>query len=104
MRQGAIKEVEDRRAILDPWSLSNIISLSVLDAVGKPRERIMRQFIEISAFGGNYTCILGLVNLILTVGLIRAAYRFHVNDSQTTYHLLLGGLWIYCQTVSFTYH
>lgn len=48
----------------------------------------MRQPIEVPSFGGDRTHMIGFVNLDLTIGPIRAAYRFHIIDAQTSYHLL----------------
>lgn len=64
-------------------------SLPILVAVGVPRENIIRQLIEVSRFGG-CTYTMDFVNLDLTVESSRAEHRFHVIDSQTTYHLMLG--------------
>lgn len=66
--------VELKRAMLDPGSSINIISLSTLDAVGVSREKIVRQPIEVSSFKGNKTSTIVFVSLDMTVGPIRTAY------------------------------
>lgn len=61
--------------------------------------------IEVSGFGGNAAHAFGFINLDLTVGLTRAATIFHVIDAHTSYHLLMGRLWIYHHKVVLsTYH
>lgn len=91
--------------MLDPGSLLNMISLSVLDAVDLLGDKIIRQSINVSSFRGHSTCTVGFVNLDLKVEPIRATHKFHVIDSQTTYHLLLGRSWIHNhKVVPTTYH
>lgn len=76
-----------------------------MDAIGVPRENIMRQPIKVSGFDGDRTNILGFVNLDLIMWPIWAAHRFHVIDAQTAYHLLLRLPWIHrYKIVPFTYH
>lgn len=45
-----VNGVELRRAMLNPGSSINIISLSTLDAVGVPRDKIIRQPIKVLSF------------------------------------------------------
>lgn len=71
-----------RRAIIDQESLLNVIPLSILEAVEVP--------IEISSFEYISTYTLGFVYLDLIVGPTRMANQFHVIESHTSYHLLLG--------------
>lgn len=81
------KEVELKWAMLESRSSLNIISLLVLEVactLGYNYEVL----IEVSNFGGN--CTYAIVNLDLTVGLMRAAQKFHVINSPTTGHLLIG--------------
>lgn len=94
-----IRDVELKRAIIDPRSSLNIISLCVLEVARTPRDRITRQPIECH-FGGNCIYTLSFVNLDLTSGLMRAAHRFHVIDSPTVYHLLLEMPWIHHHKVN----
>lgn len=81
-----VNGVELRRAMLDPGSSINIISLSTLDAVGVPRDNIIRQPIEVSSFRGHKTYTFGFGNLDLVIASIRAAHPFQVIDSQSTAH------------------
>lgn len=62
-----MKVVELKRAMLDLGSWLNIISLSVLDAVGVSQDRITRQPIEVSSFRDNCTYTMVFVNLDLIV-------------------------------------
>lgn len=47
---------------------------------------------EVSSFEGNMAFIIGYINLDLTIGLRRGATHFHVINTRTLYHLLLGRL------------
>lgn len=87
-----VRDIGLKRAMLDEGSSPNIISLSALDAIGAPRESIMRLPTKVSSFGEDCTHTLGFVNVNLTVRLIRATHQFHVIDAQTSYHLLFGFL------------
>lgn len=68
-----------------------------MNAVCIPRERITRQPIELSRFKGHSSYTMGFVNLNLTrfKSQIRATHKFHVIDSLTSYHQLLGRPWIH---------
>lgn len=100
-----MKGVDLKRAMLDPGSLMNIISLSVLDAIGLPLDIITMQPIQGPSFRGNRTYTMGFLNLDLTIGPIQAAHKFHMIDFQTTYHLLLRRPWIHLhKTVPSTDH
>lgn len=72
--------VELKRDTLDSGSSLNIISLSALDAINMPQDRITRQPIEVSSIRGNITYTIGFVNLVLSVGPIQAADKFHMID------------------------
>lgn len=76
--------------MVDQGSLLNIMSLSMLEAMGISLERIIKQLIEVSSFGGSASFTIGYINLDLTIRLMRAATGFHVIDTPTSYHLLLG--------------
>lgn len=100
-----VKWVELKRAMIEKGSSLNIIPLSALDAVGIPRDKITKQLVEVSSFRGKSTYTMGFVNLDLNVGPRRTTHKFYVIDSQTTYFLLLGRLWIHHhKAVPSTYH
>lgn len=86
----SVNGVELKKAMLDSESSIDIITLVVLDAAGIPREKI-KQPIEVSRFRSYKTFTIRFVNLDLTIGQIKASHKFHVVDSQTSYHLLLEG-------------
>lgn len=93
------------RVLIDVGSSLNVISLDVLENLGIPCEKIQKQQFEVSSFNGSRTYTIGSISLDLTVGPIRAAHRFHVIDTQTSYHLLLGRPWIHrYKAVPSTYH
>ena len=53
-------------------------------------KRILRAFMEITRFKGAVESIEGYVQLVLRVGPIVALTRFHVINSEVSYHVLLG--------------
>ena len=53
-------------------------------------KRILRAFMEITRFKGAAESIEGYVQLVLRVGPIVALTRFHVINSEVSYHVLLG--------------
>lgn len=99
-----VRDTEMRRVLIDAGSSLNIISLDILDDIGIPREKIQKQPFEVSSFNGSRTYTVGSLSLDLTVGPIRVAHRFHVIDTHTSYHLLLGRPWIHKYSVPSTYH
>lgn len=54
--------------MLDAGSSLNIISLSVLEDIGIPRESMEKQSFEVPSFGGGRTYTIGSINLDLMVG------------------------------------
>lgn len=100
-----MNEVELKTAMLNLESSLNTVSLTILDAVGISKERITKQSIEVWSFRGHNIYTLVFVDLDLTVRSIRATHKFHVINSQSTYHLLLGRPWIHHhKAVPSTYH
>lgn len=100
----SINGVELKWAMLNLGSSLNIVSLSILDAVGIPRERITRQLIEGSSLRVHNTYNLGFVNIDLAVGTNQTAHGFHVIECKTTYHLLPESLGYTAKAIPFTYH
>lgn len=91
--------------MLDTSCSINIIFLLTLDVIGIPRDKIVRQPMEVSSFRGHKTFTIGFVNLVLTVGPIRVAHPFQAIDLCMSYHVLLGRSWIHRnKTVPSTYH
>lgn len=54
-------------------------------------KKILRAPVEITGFGGVAEFTEGYVQLALKVGPIVALTRFHVINSEVSYHILLGG-------------
>lgn len=90
-----VQHVKLRRVLLGASSSLNIISLDVLDDIRVSREKIQKQPFVVSSFNEIRTYRIGSMSLDLTIGPTRTAHRFHVIDSQTSYHLLLGRPWVH---------
>ena len=78
--------VQVRRALVDTEASLNLIALSTLEAMGLTGRRIL----GITGFGGLAESTEGYVQLVLRVGPIVALTRFHVINSEVSYHVLLG--------------
>ena len=85
-----INGVQIRRALVDIGVSLNLIALSTLEAVGLIGRRILGAPMEITRFGGAVESTKGYVQLALRVGPIVALSRFHVINSEVSYHVLLG--------------
>lgn len=85
-----INGVQIKRALIDTGASLNLIVLSTLEAVGMAGKRIMGALVEITGFGGATESTKRYVQLALSVGLIVAMTRFHVINSEVSYHILLG--------------
>ena len=58
-------------------------------------KRILGALVEITGFGGAAKSTEGYVQLALRVGPIVALTRFHVINSDVSYHILLGCPWLH---------
>ena len=85
-----INGVQVRRALVDTGASLNLIALSTLKAVGLTGRRILGAPMEITGFGGSGESTKGYVQLALRIGPIIALTRFHVINSEVSYHVLLG--------------
>ena len=85
-----INDVQIRRTLVDTGASLNLIALSTLEAVGLAGRRILGAPMEITEFGGSAESTKGYVQLALRVGPIVALTRFHVINSELSYHVLLG--------------
>ena len=100
-----INGVQIRRALVDIGVLLNLIILRTLEAVGLTGKRILRAPMEITGFGGSTKSTEGYVQLALKVGLIVALTRFHVINSEVSYHVPLGRFWLHKHRfIPSTYH
>lgn len=80
----SVKGVELKRAMLDPGSSIKIISLLTVAAVGVPRDKIVRQPIEVSSFRDQKAFTVGFVNRPYR-GTYQGRHPFQVIDLQTSY-------------------
>ena len=100
-----ISNVQIRRALVDIGASLNIIALSSMEAVDLTGRKILGAPMEIIGFGGAAKSIEGYVQLALRVGPIVALTRFHVINSEISYHVLLGCLWLHKhRLIPSTYH
>ena len=76
--------------MVDTGASLNLIALSTLEAVGLAGRRILGAPMEITGFGGSAESIEGYVQLALRVRPIVALTRFHVINSEVSYHVLMG--------------
>lgn len=72
---------ELRCALIDPSASLNIMSLSMLEATGVPRDRIVEQPIEVSGLEVSASFTLCYINLNLTIGPILEVTLFHLIDA-----------------------
>ena len=61
-----------------------------MKAIGLTGRRVLGAPIEITGFRGSAKSTEGYVQLALRVGQIVALTRFHVINSEVSYHILLG--------------
>ena len=87
-----INDVQVRRVLVDIEASLNLITLSTLEVVGLTGTRILGALMEITRLGGSAESIEGYMQLALSVGPIVALTRFHVINSEVSYHVLLGCL------------
>ena len=80
---------------MDTGALLNLIAFSTLEAVGLVDRRILGAPMEITGFGGSVESAEGYVQLALRVGPIVALTRFHVINTEVSYHVLLGCPWLH---------
>ena len=100
-----INGVQIRRALVDTGASLNLIALSTMDAVGLASRKILRAPMEITEFEGLTESTKGYVQLALKVEPIVALTRFHVINSEVSYHILLGRPWLYKhRLIPFMYH
>ena len=81
--------------MVDTGASLNLIALSTLEAMGLAGRRILGAPMEITGFGGSAESIKEYVQLALRVGPIVALTRFHVINSEVSYHVLLGRTWLH---------
>ena len=85
-----INSVQIRKALVDTGASLNLIALSTLEVGGITDRRILGAFVEITGFGRAVKSTEGYVQLALRIGPIGVLTRFHVINSEVSYHVLLG--------------
>ena len=97
--------VQIGRALVNTGASLNLIDLSTLEAVSLTGRRILGAPMEIIGFGGSVESTEGYVQLALRVGPIVALTKFHVINSEVSYHVLLGCPWLHKhRLIPSTYH
>ena len=94
-----------KRALIDIGTSTNILPLPTLDALGIPREKIILEPLQVARIGSLQQSTLRHVSLDLRVRPIRTPTLMHVMEGSTSYHIILGHLWLKVyNAVTFTYH
>ena len=92
-------------ALVDIGASTNILPLPNFDALGIPRERIIPKPMQVAGIGALQQNTLGHVSLDLRVGPIWASTLMHVMERNTSYHIILGRLWLKVyRAMASTYH
>ena len=100
-----INGVQIKRALVDTGASLNLIALSTMEAVELASRKILGAPIEITEFEELTESTEGYVQLALKVGPIVALTRFHVINSELSYHMLLGRPWLHKhRLIPSTYH
>ena len=100
-----INSVQIRKALVDTGASLNLIALSTLEVGGITDRRILGAFVEITGFGRAVKSTEGYVQLALRIGPIGVLTRFHVINSEVSYHVLLRRPWLHKhRLIPSTYH
>ena len=94
-----------KRALVNTNASTNIPPPPTLDALSIPRERIIREPLQMVGIGSLQQYTLRHVSLDFKVGPIRARTLMHVMNGDTLYHVILGYPWLNAlKLVASTYH
>lgn len=99
-----VREVELRRALIDPRSLLNIMPLSTLEVVEITRDRIIEQLIKLLGSIDSASSTLSYMNLDLTIKPTLAATGFHSLTPEPLIIACLKTVDQQAQSYSSTYH
>ncbi|KAF7815378.1 lysM domain receptor-like kinase 3 isoform X1 [Senna tora] len=102
--EAQVAELKIRRAMIDGGSSVNIIPYSVLKKSNYLEHLIEKSSTTLGSFNGGAIETVGVVTLSLRVGPFLTANKFHVIDSNPSYHVLLGRPWIHAHDVPSTLH
>lgn len=85
-----VNSVELKRVFLDDGASINLMPLSTFKMAGIPKNRIVKNPIAITGFGGDKRESLGYVVVDLIVGAIHSTTKFHLINADPNYHIILG--------------
>ncbi|GFZ09026.1 hypothetical protein Acr_20g0008340 [Actinidia rufa] len=88
--------MEYKWAFVDGGASINAMPLSTFRRTEIFDYHMVKQPTTISGFGGDKEQSLGAVFVNLIVGNIRSTSKFHVIDTETSYHVILGRMWQQC--------
>jgi len=94
-----------KKALVDTSASTNILPLLTLDALGIPRERTIREPLQVVGIRSLQQCTLRHLSLDLKVRPIGACTFMHVMDGDTSYRVILDCPWLKThKVVASTYH
>ena len=101
----SINQIPIKKALVDIGASVNLIPLSTSQAAEILERKILGCLMEVIGFGGRGEYTTGHIQLWLKVGLIASLARFHVVQTEVSYHVLLGRPWLHKhRLVPSTYH
>lgn len=100
-----INQILIKRSLVDNKLSMNMIPLSTLEAIEKPRSKIVGFLIEVTGFKGRGENTVGYIQLWLKVGPIASLTHFHMVKTEVSYHVLFGRPWLHKHhLIPSTYH
>ena len=90
-----LNDVHIQRVLVDIGSSLNLVPTSTLDTARISRKNIQGLPMEVNGFGGAVKYTLGHIQLVLKVRPIMALARFHVVNTDVSYHALLRRPWLH---------
>ncbi|RYQ85669.1 hypothetical protein Ahy_B10g105248 [Arachis hypogaea] len=93
--EAVVEGMKVRRALVDAGSGVNIILTHIFLEMGGSADQIRPTQVGLNTFNGVGVKSRGCVNAVLEVGPIKTNNKFHVVDGSSSYHILLGRLWIH---------
>ncbi|KAA0059874.1 uncharacterized protein E5676_scaffold184G00780 [Cucumis melo var. makuwa] len=100
---GYIREQKLNQILIDNGSAVNILSKSTMNQLGISVKELSNSKLVIQGFNQEAQRAIGIIHLKIIIGDLQASTIFHVNDSWTTYKLLVGRQWIHeNEIVTFT--
>lgn len=90
-----VNSVELKCVFLYDRASINLMPLSTFKMAGIPENRIVKNPIAITGFGGDKRESLGYVVVDLIVGAICSMTKFHLINADPNYHIILGCNWMH---------